>query len=320
MSPVVVRRSLPRFHQMRVFRCDKCLTISLVLLLSTPGCAREIPDIRSVEPDLVIPSLVDSPPAAGKRVRHQLEGFEETQVYHVLYLPPSFQAGKTYPVIVEFAGNGGYQNEFGDVSTGVPEGSKLGWGISGGQDFIWLCLPFITGDGQRIATQWWGSEPTYDPEPTVDYTKQAVAMICEDYGGNPDSILLCGFSRGAIACNFIGLHDDEIARLWCGFVAYSHYDGSRDWGQLPGADFAGATSRLARLGDRPQFLCHETSNNPKQGLAEAKAFLEKSQVQGHFTFVETQFRNHNDAWVLRDCVARQKLRAWVAEVIESSRQ
>jgi hypothetical protein len=46
-------------------------------------------------------------------------------------------------------------------------------------------------------------------------------------------VFIAGFSRGAIACNFIGLRDDEIASLWCGFVVHSHYEGVRDW---PGSD------------------------------------------------------------------------------------
>jgi len=44
-------------------------------------------------------------------------------------------------VIVEYAGNGNYANKYGDVSSGEVEGSKLGYGISGGTGFIWICMP-----------------------------------------------------------------------------------------------------------------------------------------------------------------------------------
>ena len=136
-----------------------------------------------------------------------------------------------------------------------------------------------------------------------------VADICRDYGGDPTRVLLCGFSRGAIACNFIGLYDDDIARLWCGFVVYSHYDGVRDW-HLPGGSKADARVRLERLGKRPQFICHEVTGDSESALSAPQAYLTATGVSGDFTFVETGFRNHNDAWVLRDSAARQQLRRW----------
>jgi hypothetical protein len=45
-------------------------------------------------------------------------------------------------VIVEYAGNGNYSNASGDVSRGVPEGSNLGYGISGGKGFVSVCAPY----------------------------------------------------------------------------------------------------------------------------------------------------------------------------------
>jgi len=84
--------------------------------------------------------------------------------------------------------------------------------------------------------------------------------------------VLCGFSRGAIACNFIGLHDDEIAGLWCGFIAYSHYDGVKRWG-FPGSDRESALRRLRRLGERPQLVMHE---DPPAKLAETRTYLEST--------------------------------------------
>ena len=192
-------------------------------------------DIRSVEPDLVIPKLETGDAKPGKRTREVVPEFANTTVYHVTYLPVDWEPGKSYPVIVEYAGNGGYQNEFGDVCTGVVEDSKLGYGISAGQGLIWVCLPFLNANGTLNARNWWGDPQAFDPQPTIDYCKQAVPMICEKYGGDPDRVLLTGFSRGAVACNFIGLHDDEIAKLWKGFVPYSHYDGVSNFG-LPGLD------------------------------------------------------------------------------------
>ncbi len=279
-----------------------------------------LPDIRDRPADLVLPPVSDDSPSAGNRVRRKLSGRESDAVYHVLYLPTDYALGRTeeppkLPVLVEFSGNGGYRNAYGDSSAGIPEGSCLGYGISGGQGYIWLCLPFLT-EERTLATQWWGSPPTYDPRPTIDYAREAVAETCREFGGDPSKVVLCGFSRGAIACNYLGLFDDDISQVWCGFVAYSHYDGVRDW-QLPHGSREEVLQRLRRLGRRPQFICHETTSNDSHGLAATREFLEHSGVAGDFTFCETGFRNHNDAWVLRDSPARRQLRQWVHKLVAS---
>lgn len=179
------------------------------LLLCLPLAAAELPDIRSVPPDLIIPPVSDDAPAAAKRVR---------QGFNVLYLPSNWQKSAKWPVIVELAGNGGYANQMGDVCTGLPEGSKLGFGLSGGRDFIWLCVPYLNAKGDQIAIKWWGDPPGYDPQPTLKNLRGAVRGVCRDFNGDPARVVLAGFSRGAIACNFLGLHDDETARLWCAFL------------------------------------------------------------------------------------------------------
>jgi len=270
-----------------------------------------LPDISSVVPDLEIPELSAWPPAAGKRVKELLAAWKNNDaVYHVLYLPSDWQPAARLPVLVEYAGNGGYSNAFGDVSGGRPEGSRLGYGLSGGRGFIWVCLPYLNTAGDDIAIHWWGDKPTYDPQPTLRYCRAAVEHVCRQWGGDPQRVVLCGFSRGAIACNFLGLHDDETARLWRAFLAYSHYDGLRTW-PYPGSDQAAALVRLARLGNRPQFLCSE-GGRP----AEAQRYLAQHAPQGDFVFTGTGFRNHNDAWVLRPSPARELAREWLRRVTE----
>ena len=122
---------------------------------------------------------------------------------------------------------------------------------------------------------------------------------------------MCGFSRGSIACNFIGLHDEEIAKLWCGFVCHSHYDGARRW-SYEGGSQAAALERLKRLGNRPQWISHEGST------AATEKWLQSTGITGNWTFVSMPFPNHSSAWVLRDMPERQKLREWVAEVIKAA--
>lgn len=185
----------------------------------------------------------------------------------------------------------------------------MGYGITGGRGFIWVCIPYLNADGNRNVTQWWGDKPKHDPQPTLAYCKKVVPWICRQYGGDPGRVVLCGFSRGAIACNYLGLHDDEIAKLWRAFIPYSHYDGVRRWG-YPGSDKASAKKRLQRLGTRPQFICHEGT-----GVSATKQYLKETGIAGNFTIHASGFRNHNDAWLLRPSPMRKTLRSWLETVL-----
>jgi hypothetical protein len=280
----------------------------LLLLLFLPTLqAAPQPDISTVPLDLIIPELSGDPPAAGKRVR--LELFQDTPPV-ILYLPTDWKPDKKFPVIIELAGNGNFQNQFGDTSSGLPEGSKLGYGLSGGEGFVWACVPFLNAAGDKPAITWWGDPPDYRPDSTVAFLKRVVPALCERFSGDPERVILCGFSRGAIAANAIGLHDEEIAALWRAFICYSHYDGVSTRWPFAGADATSARQRLARLNGRPQLICSESS------LTSVRQHLENSGVTGNFTFLETGFSNHNDAWTLRPSAARDAARAWLADVIK----
>ena len=219
--------------------------------------AQEFPDIRSVAADLVVPLMTSEAPAAGRRVRQTTSGWENSAVYHALYLPEAWRKDSKWPVIVEWPGNGGYRNAFGDECNGRPEGCHLGFGVT--PEAIWVCAPFLDASGRSIAEKWWGDPPDYNPEPTLDYVRETVREVCARFGGDASRVVLAGFSRGAIAVNFLGLHDDETAKLWRAFICYSHYDGVRTW-PYPGSDRTAARIRLARLAGRPQFICGEATN------------------------------------------------------------
>jgi hypothetical protein len=212
-------------------------------------------------------------------------------------------------VIVEYPGNGGYQRGR-DVSHGTVDGCSLGFGLTEGRRAIWVCLPFVdTQNGpKQNCTLWWG-----DVAETKRYCIATVRDICARFGGDPRRIVLAGFSRGAIACNFIGLHDDEIAALWCGFFCHSHYDGVRETWPYAGADRASAMKRLQRLQGRPQWLSQERS------VAESDKYLRDSGVPGDFTFVSMPFANHTDQWLLRTSPETLNARAWWARVISPSK-
>ena len=285
----------------------------LGLVAALPLARAEAPDIRSVEPDLTIPKLETGQPDAGKRVKQTIPGYEQTGVYHVTYLPTDWVKGKRYPVLIEYAGNN-HRGAYGDISTGRPEGSNMGYGISGGRGFIWVCLPYLNAAGDDIALTWWGDSKNRTARPTLDYCHKTVPWICEKYGGDTDRVVLCGFSRGAIACNYLGLHDNETAKLWRAFIPYSHYDGIATW-PYSASDRDSALTRLKRLAKRPQFICHEITGS-QFNLAATKKWIESSNIKANLTFTETGFRNHNDAWLLRTSPAREHLRAWLKRVLQ----
>ena len=273
---------------------------AFALQVAAAGAAASLPDIRTVAPDLAVPAFeLDARPTAGHRVRGTL--LPGTGVYHALYLPADWQPRRRYPVIVEYAGNGNYRNQYGDESRGVPEGSSLGYGISGGRGAIWLCLPYVDRAANRNAITWWG-----DAAATVDYCLRAVDWVTSEWGGDRRRLFLAGFSRGAIACNYLGLRNDAIARPWRGFVCYSHYDGVRTAWPYADCDRASARARLERLRGRPQFICHEVS------VAATREYLETTGVKGRFTLRDLPFRNHNDTWALRPVPLRAELRRWFA--------
>ena len=269
--------------------------------------AADFPDLSSVGSDLRVPECqMTGQPAAGKRVAQTTEGWTGTSVHHALYLPADWKPGGRFPVLIEYPGNGNYQNKFGDVSTGKVEDGHLGYGISGGKGFIWVVMPFVeVKEGQKQnATLWWG-----DVGETKRYCIATVRDVCTKYGGDEKKVVLSGFSRGAIACNFIGLHDDEIAKLWRAFICHSHYDGVIEKWPYAGADRASALLRLKRLDGRPQFICHEGST------AATEEYLKQSGIAGRWTFEPIPFRNHSDQWTLRDLPSRTQLREWLAAVL-----
>ena len=291
----------------RMARAYQLLVTAAATVMPLVAAAEEsasLPDIRSVEADLTVPAVSKGDPGPGKRVVQVAPEYEGTAVHHVLYLPREWQPGKQYPVIVEYAGNGPFSNKFGDVSTGEVESSKMGYGLSGGEGFIWLSLPYVDTKEKKNQTRWWG-----DIGATVEYAKKTVRRVCEKYGGDTSTLVLAGFSRGSIACNFIGLHDDEIADIWLAFMPYSHYDGVKPW-DYPGSGREAALERLKRLRGRASFLTHERS------IEATRDYLASTGIQGPFTLRALAFRNHNDAWTLRDIPERREARAWLRRVLK----
>lgn len=311
----------------------RLLALVLASLVTAIAAARgeSPPDVLTIPPDLENPAITKGVPVPGKAVLQSLPGYAGTEVAHALYLPTDWAPGKRFPVIIEYLGN----------TARVRDNKGIGYALSGGKGFIWAVLPFVSADGKRDMDWWWG-----DVNATVAYAKEAVPSICRQWGGDPAQVILVGYSRGAIACNYIGLHDDEIARLWRAIIAASHYDdGHIPWGMTP-EEQRRAPERLRRLGNKPQFICGEHCSIPQQGsdaklrelikeknlttfaaarkelglvpTTEAEGtrkFIAKNHPQGRYTVVDLPWVNHGAQVMLRETPERQKLRDWLQEVL-----
>lgn len=252
--------------------------------------------------DLVTPEMIAGAPVAGKRVRQVAPEYGKTDVHHSLYLPVDWKPGGKLPVIVEYTGN----RHPASGSSGEVKGANLGYGLTGGKGFIWVSMPYIAEDGKTNTPTWWG-----DKRATVEYCKTNVPRICEQFGGDPENVFICGFSRGAIAVSYIGLADDEIAALWKGFFAHDHFDGNSKWG-YPESDRESALARLARLKGRP-VLASGTGNS----------FLRDHKELAEFTFMDVPvgeifaipegkvIHPHTDLWMHRESKQRDTAREWL---------
>jgi len=105
----------------------------------------------------------------------------------------------------------------------------MGYGLSGGQDYIWLVLPYIEKhpDGSLAnCLQWWG-----DIAETKKYCLKTIESVCVQYGGDRERIVLCGFSRGSIGCNYFRSIEIEGAEIvnQCTFEKIPFPNHSAEW-------------------------------------------------------------------------------------------
>lgn len=248
---------------------------------------------------MIVPNMEDAPFAAGKRVRYQLPEHRNTDIYSVLYLPETWTPQGKYPVIVEFPGNIYYTGSV--YSTGRPEQCSIGYGMSKNAEAIWVSVPFVDYEQSANIENGWGSA-----DDTADYTVKLVRNIIDTLGGDKENVVITGFSRGAIACGFIGRRNDEVAALWKGEHSCQHYDGD-GWG---GADLAGARERARRIGTRPIF---HTDN---EGHADLDALL--SDVAADVTHARSGLGAHATAMFLDDRPSTLQLRDWYKKLLQEN--
>ena len=272
--------------------------IGVVSLISNATHAHEFQAAK----DLVTPEMTEQEPAAGRRVRQVAPEYNGTEVYHALYLPVDWKPGGNYPVIIEYTGN-----KFKACgSTGEVKDANLGYGLTSGKGFIWVSMPYIDKGSKKNALQWWG-----DRQATVDYCKTNLPRICKQYGGDINCVFICGFSRGAIACSYIGLADDEIASFWKGMITHDHFDGDRTW-NYPACDRKSAIVRLARLNGRPVLACGIGTDYLKEHSDLAEFTFLKPPVDKLFNIPEGKvIHPHTDLWMHRRSSYRDKAQSWL---------
>ena len=296
-------------------------------------------DLRSVPADLAVPPMAPrgAPPAPGARVFASnpdwLRVVPASAAYHALYLPPEWAPAPAppLPVIIELAGNGPFDDAYGDVSTGRCENSSLGFGVTGGAGAIWVSMPMLVAGGEFDGTQWWGCPPgppagdppavtstacaaaTTNASLAVAYIKSTTRHVLAAFNGDAARVVLAGFSRGAIGVNYLGLADDDIAALWAGSIAYAHYDGQpmdAHW-PYPDAGPPASYERLRRLGARPTLIVSENDG----ATSDTEPYVRAAGFAVNATYLSTGFCNHNDKWALRPSPARDAMREWWRGVV-----
>ena len=274
------------------------LVLGLLFFIASTGHADDKPKTQ----DLVTPIMTEAEPAAGRRVRQVAPEYKGTDVYHALYLPVDWKPGGKFSVIVEYTGN-----KFAESgSTGEVKDANLGYGLTGGKGFIWVSMPYIEKGGKKNAVWWWG-----DKHATVNYCKTNLPRICNQFGGDPKSIFICGFSRGAIGASYIGLADDEVAAFWKGMITHDHFDGDKAWG-YPESDRKSALVRLARLKGRPVLACGGGNDFLRDHPDLAEFTILRPPVAKIFNIPEGQvIHPHTDLWMHRESKYRQQARQWL---------
>ena len=241
---------------------------------------------------LDVPIVEDGAPAPGRRVPYRPlpsgPGIQ-TPPAAFLSLPSDWLPGGSHPVVVEYPGNIFFTPAC--YSTGRPEQCVIGYGMTRGRGAIWISLPFIDAAG-HVAENGWG-----DPDRTAEFCVATVDDVCERFSGDRDRLVLTGFSRGAIACGFIGLRNDRIAALWKGLHCCQHFDGD-GWN---GATLDGAIERASRF--RGTSVFHTDNSADK-----VKPVTDALRVP--VTFVSSGLGAHSCAMFLDDRESTRRLRDW----------
>ncbi len=234
-----------------------------------------------------IPTMVEGTPAKGKVTKRNITGWNNN-VYYTIYLPSNYSAtGTKNPVIFDLP-----PNEY-ETYNGKPECEYLGYGLGYGSDFIVVVAPFLNADGSNLATTYWGAGTLAgDYTKTLEFWQAILTDIETNFNSDPDRVILTGFSRGAVACSYLGCSTYEWASKFCAFMPFSHHDG----GSL--TPFA-AYQRLMRM--QPMKTAIMYGGVTDSGRANSLIGVGIcNELEIDYTAFEIADSGHDIAWCLRE--------------------
>lgn len=241
-----------------------------------------------------LPKLTDGAPAPGAFVKVVAPEYAGKGVYHGLYLPPDWQPGRRWPVIVESPCNK-YQSFLGKV-----DDTRLGYHFAGCRSYIVVVFPYIQADANLDSG--WGDVPA-----AVAYWDLNLRRTLAEFGGDPGAVIGAGFSRGAISTSYVGLHTELIADHWLGFFMHSHADVVTTLTPDKGA---GSATRMGRVQGRAALLSWGAAgdggmDNSLKGVALLESFGDP------VTTLAVPGVGHTDAWIIDDATSRASAQDWL---------
>jgi len=263
----------------------------LIFLLATIICTVRCYSQERGTKILIVPEVEEGIPEAGKRVKIHLPEYPEA--YYVLFLPYNFTHTAQFPIIFESPGN-----IYNEISDGLPDSACLGYGISFGMDYIWVCVPFIDDTG-HIVRSYWGKNPSS----TVDFWLAVLNDLNARFRIDSDKIVLSGFSRGAVSTSYIGNYNDEISSKWSAYFAHSHFDGCCQ------TLLGNTDERISRIQKKKVLISvggHDIAKKCSRGS------YEKLLKGGYdVTFIEVPGLEHSPFWILEDSEVAEEARNWL---------
>lgn len=248
------------------------------------------------------PPLIDGAPGPGLFTKVIAPEYAGTNVYHGVYLPPDWEPGRRYPVLVESP-----FNKYGTF-TGRVDDATLGYYLAGCRSYIWIVVPYVSIGGQSNLDFGWGDVPA-----TIAYWKLNVPRMLEALGGDPSAVIVSGFSRGAIGASYIGLHEPDIADLWLAFLMHSHADVPSNLTPDKGA---GSAMRMERVWGRTTLLSWGAKGDGGAGNS-----LKGVDLLGSFGYPLSTLAvpgvGHTDLWMATDAESRSSAQDWLFDAVAS---
>lgn len=241
-----------------------------------------------------LPALSAGPPTPGAFVKVIAPEYVGKGVYHGLYLPPDWEPGRRYPVVVESPCN--KTNAF----TGKVDDARLGYHVAGCRSYIVVVFPYIQADANLDFG--WG-----DVNAAVAYWDLNLRRTLDEFGGDPGAVISTGFSRGSISTSYVGLYNDLIADHWLGFFMHSHADVVTP---LTPDQGAASATRMGRVNGRAALLSWGAAGdggmaNSQKGVVLLESFGDP------VTTLAVPGVGHTDAWIIADASSRATAQDWL---------